>query len=274
MLKSFLVAFAALAVVFSAASSEAQFKGAGKYAAGIVEFQANASDFSFDKEKSKVQIKPSKKALEGGWSIQLNAKFIDCPAVGNDKGAAGKCGENGAPVTNHVMELNIHVLGVLATKVGILYEVEKGKARFSETQKNKTFASAAGPLVSVLFATSIGVDGIRLRTTGTDVLNPTTGCAVQPLPPVNTCTDGMIYGIAGFRAGEDPETTCLNTAQCDGGGAQPTLICTGGLCETESCVSDADCDQNGGGSGGSGQCDCDNNQCCTDALLPGCSANC
>lgn len=274
-MRSSLIAFVAgAAVIVIGPPAEGQFKGAGKYAASIVEFQANTSDFSFDKEKSKVQIKPSKKDGDGGFVIQLNAKFIDCPSLGNDKGKAGKCGQNGLPHINHIMELNLHVLGALAVKTGISFDVEKGKAAFSSTGKNKTVAGEAGPLVSVLYTTAIGVDGIRLRTPGSDPFDEETGCDVLPLPPVNTCTDGLIYGIAGFRAGEDLGTTCTTTAQCDNSGANPTLICVGGACEPEPCNADADCDQNGGGSGGTGQCDCGTNTCCNEATLPGCNSIC
>ena len=273
MRSSFIAIVAGLALVASAPMAEAQFKGAGKYAAGIVEFEANTSDFSFDKEKSKVQIKPSKKDGDGGFVIQLNAKFIDCPP-NNDKGKAGKCGENTIPQQNHIMELNLHVLGALPVKTGLRYDVEKGKAAFESTGKNKTPASTAGALVSVLYTTSIGVDGIRLRTPGSDVLHPTTGCDALPLPPVNTCADGLIYGIAGFRAGEDLDTTCTTALDCEEGGPQPTLICVAGACVPEPCNADSDCDQNGQGSGGSGQCNCNTNECCTESGLTGCDAIC
>lgn len=272
-MKPWIMAAATLALVFSVSAAEAQFKGAGKYQSGIVEYQANGTDFSFLQEKSKVQIKPSGKGGDGGFTIQLNAKFIDCPAVGNDGGQAGKCGEKGDPVLNHIMEMNLHVLGALAVEAGVPYDIEKGKTTFVETGKNKTSAAAAGSLVSVLFSTSIGVDGIRLHVPGSDATHPTTGCDALPLPAVNTCTDGAIYGIAGFRAGEDPDLTCTTTADCDAGG-QPTLICSGGLCVVESCNNDAECDQNGGGSGGTGQCNCTTNQCCNEATTPGCDATC
>lgn len=274
MSRSLVAVAAGLALVFAAQAAEAQFKGVGKYAASIVESQINPTNFSFDKEKSKVQIKPSGKAGDGGFVIQLNAKFIDCPLVGNDKGKAGKCGINGSPVTNHIMELNLFVLGALGVKVGVPYDVEKGKAAFVSTGKNKTAAGEAGALVTVLFGTSIGVDGVRLRVTGSDPFNVTTGCGVQPLPVVNTCLNGAAYGIAGFRGGSDPSLTCTTTADCDGGGANPTLICQAGICTPEPCNADADCDQNGGGSGGTGQCDCGTNTCCNEATQPGCNSIC
>ncbi len=275
MTKRSIVAIASLALILSASSTQAQFKGAGKYQSGVVEYQTNATDFSFDQEKSKVAIKPSGKGGDGGFTLQLNAKFIDCPAVGNDGGQAGKCGLSSTPVTNHVLEVNLHVLGSLGVKAGLLYNIEKGKTTFVEGGKNKVRAGdLGGALVSVLFSTSVGVDGIRMRETGSDVAHPTTGCAALPLPPANTCADGLIYGIAGFRAGEDPDITCATTAECEENGPQPALICTGGLCAVEPCNVDADCDQNGGGSGGTGQCNCTTDQCCDEATSPGCNAIC
>jgi len=254
--------------------TQAQFKGAGKYAAGIIEQSGNSTDFSFDKEKSKVQIKPSKKGGDGGFTIQLNAKFIDCPAVGND-GGPGTCGVKDFPVIGHVMELNITVLGIIPAKVPLLYDIEKGKTKFQSSGKNKALAGVAGPIVSVLFKTTVAVDSIRLHVPGSDPGNVATGCDVLPLPVGDTCTDGAVYAVAGFRAGEDPDLTCATTAECDSSGANPTLICSGGgLCAPEPCTADVDCDQDGGGSGGSGQCDCTTSTCCDEATQPGCSAIC
>lgn len=263
-------AVAALAAVALAVPALAQNKGAGKYAAGIFESPANGTNFTMPgKAKGKIQIKPSKKDLDGGWTIQLNVKGIDC--VAEDASEAGKCGIKGVPIGGHRLELNTFALGALAVAVGIEYQIEGGKTTFVESGKNKTGVGGGGALVSILYNTVLGIDGVRLRGPASDPFNVTTGCGVIPLPPVNTCIDGPIYAIAGILVGEDLGLPCAATSEC---GSNPVLVCNAPTCEIETCSADADCDQNGGGTGGTGECDCGAGACCDPLTDPGCAAIC
>jgi len=253
---------ATAAASLAVGTAQAQgFKGVGKYSSSIVEnsFPINPTNFSFTAEKSKVAIKTSGKDGDGGLVTQLNMKFVDCAAdaTGNDAGA-GTCGPKGALAPEGVMQLDVLVLGGdLPNVAGVPFYLEKGKSRFIGTGKNKQGAAGFGATITVLFQQPMGVGYIKIKTAGSDMTNPTTGCGVVPLPLGNTCTDGALWAFAGVRVGEDQSLTCTTTANCDNGGASPTLICTAGICQPEPCVADGDCDQNGGGSGGTGECGSD-----------------
>ena len=269
-----IVLVAALAMVFSTAAY-GQNKGAGKYSSSVMPRPGYAGDFTMPgKAKGKVQIKPSKKDGDAGWTIQLNVKGIDCPLAGNDGGEAGKCGLNDVGVAGHQMELNILALGAVGAKVAVEFQIEKGKTTFVSTGKNKQGAGGAGALATVLFNTNLAIDSIRLHEPGSDPLNAMTGCGVIPLPEPNTCLDGPAWAFTGIQVGEDLLLTCSSTAECDNAGAQPALICSGMTCVTEPCAVDADCDQDGGGSGGTGECDCGAGTCCDPGTNPGCAAIC
>jgi len=163
------------------------------------------------------------------------------------------------------MGLDVIAVGAdLPDVVGIPFYLEKGKSRFVETGKNKQGAAGFGAIISVLFQRPLGIGYVKIKTDGSDQANPTTGCDVIPLPPGNTCTDGDLWAFAGVRLGEDSDITCADTNECDNGGAAPTLICVGNLCQPEPCTIDADCDQNGSGSGGTGECGSDG-FCCDPA---------
>jgi hypothetical protein len=265
-------------LVIAAQTAQAQgFKGVGKYAAAIIENNfpgnptcagnCNTAGYSFASEKSKVQIKPSGTDGDGGIITQLGLKFVNCPGEeGNDGGAPGACGPQGSPATNHVFVLESNFAGIV-TRAGVMYDIEKGKGAFQATGKNKVGGAAiAGPLVTAVFQRPLGIGQIQLKTPGSNVSHPTTGCGAIPLPPVNTCSDGQIYGVAGIRVGEDQALSCVNSAEC-----ADTQICSIGACTAETCTLDADCDQNGGGNGGTGECGSDG-QCCDPVIEAGCAA--
>lgn len=266
--------WAALAAAASLAGSGAEaqgFKGVGKYSSSIVEnsFPINPTNFSFTAEKSKVAVKPSGKNGDGGIVTQLNMKFVDCAAdpQGND-GGAGTCGPKGTQMPEGVMQLDVIALGAdLPGVAGIPFYLEKGKSRFVATGKNKQGGAAFGATITVLFQQPLGIGAIKIRTAGSDMTNPTTGCGIIPLPPLNTCTDGALWAFAGVRVGEDQDLSCTTTIECDNGGAAPTLICQAGACVPEPCTMDGDCDQNGSGSGGSGECGSDGFCCDPDQDL-------
>ena len=68
--------------------------GADKYQSTVVEASPNVTGFSLAAPGSKVFIKPSSHAGDGGVQIKLGLKNIDCPP-NNDQGAAGRCGVAG-----------------------------------------------------------------------------------------------------------------------------------------------------------------------------------
>jgi hypothetical protein len=284
-----LVLAASLFVV--AGGAEAQFKGEGKYLVNLIEnntagtnptcggappgTDCTVAGFSWPagKEKSKVLIKPSKTDGDGGVTIKLIMSNLDCPGEpgGNDQSLVGKCGPKTAPIEDHVLLLNSTAIG-LTTRVGLLYNLKQGKGLFQANGKNKVGgADLVGPLVTIVFTEPLFINSVELKEPGTDVSHPTTGCDVIPLPMVDTCSNGLTYARTGVRVGEDLALSCANTAECDDGGANPTLICFLGGCTTEPCTNDVDCDQNGGGSGGTGECGSDGG-CCDPAQEPGCAA--
>lgn len=258
------IAFATALAVAAAFSLCGTAQAKDKYSATIVENSANGTNFHFAQGGSKVQIKPSVKAGDGGIVAQLNLKFVDCPAPGpgNDGGAPGKCGVKGTPVPNHVMDLSVHVLGNdFNSIVGIKYSVEKGKGAFQATGKNKINGTAFGAFVTLVFNQSLGIGLIKLREAGTDP----TDCDTVPLVVGNGCTDGGIYGVAGVVFGSDAGVTCATSQDCP-----LNAVCTASVCAAETCTLDADCDQNGTGNGGTGQCG-SNGNCCDPAVDPTCA---
>ncbi|MFQ5667981.1 MAG: hypothetical protein ACE5I7_16320 [Candidatus Binatia bacterium] len=228
-----------------------------KYQASVIEESPNNTDFKLLKP-GKIQIKPSTKSGDGGIVFKLLLTKVDCPnaGAGNDKGKAGKCGVKGAPpdgiTDNHVLDIGVRALGtelpgpgVQASAAGILFRYEKGKALFQATGKNKIGGAAFGALSSAVFNQPLGIGLLKLHTAGS---NPA-DCAVPPLLPGNGCTDGDVYAFAGVMVGNDAGTTCASSAEC-----AKTAICQAGVCVTETCTVDSDCDQDGGGAGGTGQC--------------------
>ena len=257
----------ALAAAFPLAGT-AQAKD--KYGASIVESPANTTNFSFAAPGSKVQIKPSSKVGDGGIIAQLNLKFVDCapPGPGNDGGTPGKCGVKDSPVTNHVMDLGVNFGGVdFPSIVGIKYSIEKGKAAFQGTGKNKIGGGVFGALVTAVFNQPLGIGLIKLHEAGSDPAVCDTVPLVHPIPPaINACIDGGVYGLAGIVAGSDSGITCASNTECS-----LTQICSAMLCAPEPCTIDADCDQNGTGNGGTLQCG-SNGVCCDPAIDPTCAA--
>jgi hypothetical protein len=259
------IAFATALAVAAAFSLSGTAQAKDKYGATIVENIANPTNFHFAQSGSKVQIKPSDKAGDGGVVTQLNLKFVDCPAPGpgNDGGAAGKCGVKDTPVTDHVLDLSVNFGGAdFDSIIGIKYSIEKGKGAFQATGKNKITGTAFGAFVTVVFNQPLGIGLIKLREAGTDP----TDCDTIPLLPGNGCTDGGMYGLAGIVVGSDSGVTCATSQDCP-----LTAICTASVCANEPCTLDADCDQNGTGNGGTGQCG-SNGNCCDPAFDPTCAA--
>lgn len=231
---------------------------ADKYQATIVEDGTNTTDFSFTKGGSKVSIKPSTKPGDGGIVTQLNAKFIDCPAIGNDKGKAGKCGESGSAICDHVMNLGVRSVGLdLANVAGMRYCIEKGKVFFPSTGKNKVGGTGFGALITLIFNQPLGIGLIKLQTPGSDP----NSCLTAPAPA--TCTDGDVYGMAGIVVGSDSGVTCSTDADCP-----DTAICQASVCAPEPCAVDADCDEGGGV--GTGECG-SGGTCCDPSLDPTCA---
>jgi hypothetical protein len=278
----------AVALFVITGGAEAQFKGEGKYQASLIEnntFGFNPTcggggancviaGFSFpvDKEKSKVQVKPSGTDGDGGVTTKLLLSSVDCPGelLGNDLGVEGKCGPKDTPIVNHVAVLNTTAVAT-TTRVGLMFDLKQGKGIFQANGKNKVGgAELAGPLVTVVFKQPLFVNSVEIREPGTDVAHPDTGCGVIPLPLVDTCSNGTMYARTGIRVGEDVTLSCATTADCDDGGANPTLICIGIACQAEPCTVDADCDQNGGGSGGTDECG-SGGTCCNPATDPTCA---
>lgn len=242
-----------------------------KYQSTIVEESNNTTPFKLLKP-GKIKIFPSTKPGDGGIVFQLLLKKVDCPTIGNDKNKEGKCGVKGAPpespVNDHIVEIGVRALGndvpapgnpLLVAAAGIPFRLEKGKAVFQATGKNKIGGAAFGALSGLIFDQPLGIGLIKLRTAGS---NPA-DCGTAPLLEGNGCNDGDVYAVAGITVGNDPGLTCGTSAEC---GA--TAICTGGHCQAEECVVDSDCDE-GGAIGGTGQCG-SNGTCCDPTIDVSC----
>jgi hypothetical protein len=243
-----------------------------KYQASIVGEPSNATPYTLLKPGSKIKISPSTKPGDGGIVFQLLLKNVDCPTIGNDKNKPGKCGVKDAPpespVNNHILEIGVRALGndvpapgnpLLVAAAGIPFRLEKGKAVFQATGKNKIGGAAFGALSSLIFDQPMGIGLIKLRTPGSNLAD----CGTAPLLEGNGCNDGDVYAVAGITVGNDPGLTCGSSAEC---GA--TAVCTGGKCTPEACTVDADCNE-GGGSGGTGQCG-SNGTCCDPTIDVSC----
>jgi hypothetical protein len=241
------------------------------YQSTIVEDADNGSGFHLLKSGSKVKIKPSTKAGEGGFVLQLLLKHVDCPDILNFKAKPGLCGTADAPVAspvrNHVLELSVRAAGTELlggagnpTGAGVLFRLEKGKAIFQKTGKNKVDGSIFGALATAIFNQPLGIGLIRVHTAGSNVAE----CATAPLLPGNGCTDGDIYAMSGITVGSDAGLSCSADAECG-----KTQICDAGLCAPEPCTVDADCDEGGGV--GSFQCG-DGGTCCDPAIDATCAA--
>ena len=175
------------------------------YQATIVADDTNSTSFTIAKPGSKVVVKPSSKAGDGGAVVQLVLKNVDCPSVGNDAGKANKCGSKGAGADaltrKHVLNIGARALGLdIPDVAGLTYRLEKGTAVFEATGKNTISAAQAfGALAGPIAGHALGVGLVKLQERGSDPDNPTTGCSVVPLPVGNTCIDGGVYGFAGIK---------------------------------------------------------------------------
>jgi hypothetical protein len=127
---------------------------------------------------SKVVIKPSTKDSDGGLTIQLTLKNVDCASysgvddpTGNNKGTPAKCGVVGSktvpamPVRDHVMSMSVNYVGIdLPDVAGILIRIQNGVATFEANGKNKIGGAALfGSLVAAVFNNPLGFGVIRFQ---------------------------------------------------------------------------------------------------------------
>jgi hypothetical protein len=168
----------------------------------------NTTDFVLTKPGNKIKISPAPAPTV--LVTQLTLKNVSCPAEGNDKGKAGKCGEARVSGTcaappcpvDAVLDMSVHVLGLDFFHVaGIPIEFTKGKAIFQANKTNKIDGSVFGGLVGAILGQPIGFQVLTIRTEGSDPTNPTTGCGVVPLPPGDTCVNGTPLFFTGITAG-------------------------------------------------------------------------
>jgi hypothetical protein len=218
------------------------------YTATVSEDDGNTSSIHLTKPQGadKIVLKPSKKAGDGGVTIQLVAKDITC---------------GGSPCTqqNHVLELWTHTLGMdipgptgagtaFSASAGVVYNVSNGQALFptgkNVTNGNKTF----GTLVTSVFNHTLGIGLMKFRGPGSDP----TSCGTVPLVAGNKCNDGPEYALTGFTVPADPTLKCTGDSGCS---ITQTCNTGSGLCETETCGVDGDCrSMHCDLSGGTGMC--------------------
>jgi hypothetical protein len=225
---------------------------------------SNTTDFKLTKPGTgKIKIKPSTKAGQGGTTIQMVLKGVDCVGEGNDASKPGKCGNSGTGgVLDHVLELGVRALGQefpgtidnipdSPSVVGIKFKYLKGTALFEATGKNVVPGSVFGPGTTSIFNQPLGIGLIRLRTPG----SVPSDCDSAPSGP--GCTDGIVYGFTGIQAGSDSSLSCSADGQCSN-----TQVCSSGACVTQTCSSAGDCR--------SGHCGTGSNagNCCDPTLTP------
>jgi hypothetical protein len=185
----------------------------------------------------KFAVKESNAAGGGGIVLQLKVKGVDCPEV-DVGGDPDKCND-----TAHVLELNTDFNG-LVTAVGILYDLDGGKSAFQASGKNKvTGAEVFGALAGAIQGQPLGIGFVRARGPGS---NPA-DCLSAPLLPGNGCNDGERYGIGGVMSNN------------------VTQDCSAGLCVSETCTQDSDCDEFTG-PGSTVACNEVEGTCCLDTL--------
>lgn len=176
--------------------------------------------FTVGSNGSKVTIKPSTKDGDGGLTIQLTLKNVDCASysgvddpTGNNKGTPGKCGlvkvktTPALPARNHVMSMSVNFIGLEWPDVaGILFQIDNGVATFEATGKNKIGGAALfGSLVNAVFNNPLGLGIIKFH------------------DAYRVCTSRM---------------SCLTASQCATG-----QTCVGGACEPlgAACSTFSDC---------------------------------
>jgi hypothetical protein len=249
------VAVVAVALTFVPAATTA----GDKYDLTLVPEPGTSSPFALGKvvkgefvvqsNGSKVVIKPSTKAGDGGVVIQLVLKNVDCATyqgvddpTGNNNGKPGKCGlakkgktTPAMPAHHHVLAASVNFMGGDLTDVaGILYQVENGVATFEASGKNKIGGAALfGSLVKLVFNTPMGFglfelhDAYRVCTTRWACLSAadcdsgqsciggacvTLGAACSPdtaCPPEQTCYEG--HCIAGVLCTSSTDCTAPET---------------------------------------------------------------
>ncbi|HVO22536.1 MAG TPA: hypothetical protein VMW56_02795 [Candidatus Margulisiibacteriota bacterium] len=194
----------------------------------------------------KIVIAPSKKKGDGGSTIQLVTKDINC----------------GSACNNNVVDLGVRALGNdIPHTAGILFNVSGGKAAFPSNGKNKiSLGSLFGPIGQLTFNQSLGIGLVELREPASDP----TACNTVPLAGGNKCTDGKVYAVCGFKVPVDPSATCAVDADCK----LITAVCdtstTPHLCKTQTCPGGTDDECN------SGHCNINAGTCCSPDVGTGC----
>lgn len=190
----------------------------------------------------KITIAPSKKKGDGGSTVQLVTKDINC---------GGNC-------NNNVIDLGVRALGNdIPSTAGILFNVSGGKAAFPSNGKNKVaLGTLFGAIGQLVFNQSLGIGLVKLRQPGSN----TGDCSTVPLAPGNGCTDGPVYAVCGFKVPVDPSAVCTSDQDCK----LITSICdsTSHLCTTQTCAGDGDCN--------SGHCNINAGTCCSPNVGTGC----
>jgi hypothetical protein len=188
----------------------------------------------------KLKIKPSKKAGDGGITMQLTLKDVTC----------------GSKCQNNVLAMGTRALGTDSDNVvGLLFNITGGKALWPNGKNKTGFGTTFGPLASLIFNQSLGIGVITLHETASDP----SACSTV-LFGANQCTDGASYAVAGINVPVDPDAMCDIDADC----GLITSVCntTTHLCEQQTCSSDQDCN--------SGFCNINSNQCCSPDVGQGC----
>lgn len=193
----------------------------------------------------KLTIAPSKKKGDGGSTIQLVTKDINC----------------GSNCNNNVIDLSVRALGNdIPSTAGILFNVSGGKAAFPSNGKNKVaLGTLFGSIGQLVFNQSLGIGLVKLREPASDP----TACSAVPLAAGNKCTDGTVYAVCGFKVPVDPGATCSIDADCKLITAVCDTTITPHLCKTQTCVSsDSECN--------SGHCNINAGTCCSPDIGTGC----
>jgi len=181
----------------------------------------------------------------GGITIQIAGSGIDC-SPNNDGGTDYKCGVDGVPQPNHVLELNTEFGGVInMTTIGLKFSVEQGKPFFVESGKNKVDAidiTAFAPLVSFIYNAPLGLGFLKIHEPGSDP----TDCNSLLLGDPMGCADGDVYAFEGLNGGYDCANPCTLNFTC--WIASNAAICSdipGDACEASAVCHTQDCSATG-----------------------------
>ncbi|HVO26874.1 MAG TPA: hypothetical protein VMW56_24960 [Candidatus Margulisiibacteriota bacterium] len=219
--------------------------------------------FTVGSNGSKIVIKPSTKAGDGGMTIQLTLKNVDCATysgvddpAGNNKGTPGKCGlvktktTPAMPARNHVLRVGANFQGQdFPDAAGILFQIENGVATFTQNGKNKVGGAALfGSLVGATFNSPLGLSIIKFQD-AYRVCSSRPGCsASQPCAAGQPCIGGACEPL-----GDECSTSndCLNPQMCYGGHCVAGVLCASDsdCTSPETCIGDICTGQTKDGSG-------------------------